>query len=260
MDWSEAIQAQIKSLPIVDIDSFTKQKMFSLLDFTRLNKNDSEQEIAAWSAQAITTLGHVAAVCVYPEFVRLMADTFRGRPINIATVVNFPSGDANLEQVLVEIGRAIQDGANEIDVVFPYRRYLAAETQYAKNFIQTCKAACGEQTLLKVILETGALSDPAIIADATFDVVAAGADFVKTSTGKIQEGATLEAAAVILLVIKHMGEQLQRPVGIKISGGIKTPSEAVQYLALAEQIMGKAWPSKLTFRIGASQLIEALLK
>ena len=205
--------------------------------------------------RAILPFGHVAAVCVYPAFARLVADTFAGTAIKTATVVNFPDGDQSLESVLIAINDALQDGANEMDVVFPYTRYLSGEKEFAKTFVSTCKAACGDKALLKVILETGVLKDPAVIAAAAQDVLAAGADFVKTSTGKVNEGATLEAAAVLLLVIQQMSSQLQRCVGLKVSGGIRTMEQAAQYVQLAELIMGREWVSPKTFRIGASKII-----
>ncbi|MEQ1790288.1 MAG: hypothetical protein ABL857_07585, partial [Rickettsiales bacterium] len=153
-----------------------------------------------------------------------------------------------------------QDGAQEIDVVFPYSRYLAGETQYAHTFVSSCKAACGDAMTLKVILETGALNDIAIIADACFETLAAGADFVKTSTGKIAEGATLEAAATLLLVIRHMLPQLKHNVGLKISGGIRELQQAAQYIELADRIMGREWVTPDTFRIGASKLVDEIVK
>lgn len=159
--------------------------------------------------------------------------------------------------MLLEIGRALEDGAQEIDVVFPYERYLAGERQYAQTFVSTCKAACGSAAL-KVILETGALSDVTLIADAGYDVLAAGADFVKTSTGKINEGATLEAAATLLLVVKHISSQLHRPVGVKVSGGIRKIEDAIAYVELADSIMGREWVTPATFRIGASKLVDEI--
>jgi deoxyribose-phosphate aldolase len=254
MQWSEAIKEYIQALKPVKSNQALLQKMLSLMDLTSLNETDTEASIAAFCEKAQTPVGHVAAVCVYPQFVRLVADTFAGTHVRAATVANFPEGTAPLESVLIEIGRAIQDGAQEIDVVFPYLRYLAGEQQYAHTFVETCKAACGDNVIFKVILETGALGDPAIIADASFIALSAGADFIKTSTGKIAEGATLEAAATMLLVIRHIGHKLKRPVGFKVSGGVKEWHQAVQYIELADQIMGQDWVKPATFRIGASKL------
>jgi deoxyribose-phosphate aldolase len=209
-------------------------------------------------AKAQGPLGHVAAVCVLPHFVRQAVTEFAGTKIQVATVANFPEGTATLETVLIEIARVLQDGAQEIDVVFPYHRYLAGERQYAQQFIAACKAVCGHQVILKVILETGVLMDPAIIADASLDALTGGADFIKSSTGRVTQGATLEAAAAMLLVIRHAIPKLDHMPGIKVSGGIKDIEQAAHYLALADNIMGRDWVTSKTFRIGTSTLVDKI--
>jgi deoxyribose-phosphate aldolase len=260
MQWSEAVEAALAQVPeTFSLDLPLARRLYALVDLTSLNDTDTDASIASFMQAARSPLGEVAAVCVYPRFVSLVATEFAGSTVQTATVVNFPSGDEPLDHVLVEINQALQDGANEIDVVFPYLRYLAGERQYAQSFVAACKAACGEGVLLKVILETGALQDPAIIADAAYDALVNGADFVKTSTGKIAEGASLAAAAVMLLVVKHMQPKVQRPLGVKVSGGIRTADDAARYVALADQILGKDKVSATTFRIGASQLVQVLL-
>lgn len=258
MYWADAIQEQIKALKSVEKTPQLLERVVKLIDLTSLNADDTEASIAALCEKAQTIYGHVAAVCVAPQFTRLVAAQFAGSPIKTATVANFPDGSTPLENVLIEIGRSLQDGAQEIDVVFPYHRYLAGERQYALNFVAACKAACGDVTL-KVILETGVLLDASIIADASLDVLTAGADFIKTSTGKIAEGASLEAVAVMLLVLHHAAPQLKRQVGIKISGGVRTIEQAAQYIELADNIMGRDWVSSSTFRIGTSKLIDEML-
>jgi deoxyribose-phosphate aldolase len=259
MYWPEAVQEHIQAIKPISINSALCQRLLSLVDLTSLNVHDTEESIALLCDKAHTDLGHVEAVCVYPRFVRQVAAQFAGTSIKTATVVNFPEGISSLETVLVEIGKALQDGAQEIDVVFPYLRYLAGEQQYTQSFISACKAACGTSVSLKVILETGALLDPAIIADASVNALTAGADFIKTSTGKIAEGATLEAAAVMLLVIRHVMPQLKRNIGLKISGGIRDIEQAAQYVKLADTIMGPEWVIPHHFRLGASQLVDKLL-
>lgn len=243
----------------IKIDAPLLQRVFSLIDLTSLNETDSEASIAAFCEKARNTYGHVAAVCVYPPFVRMVAAEFSGSPIKTATVANFPHGDGKTEAVLLEISRALSDGAQEIDVVFPYKRYLAGEKRNAQVFVEVCKAACGDQVTLKVILETGALRTPTIIAEASADVLRAGADFVKTSTGKMTPGATIEAATNILTVIKDMQSQLHRRVGLKVAGGIKEIQQAVEYITLADRIMGRDWVTPTTFRIGASRLVDEMI-
>jgi deoxyribose-phosphate aldolase len=261
MQWAEVIREATETIkPVTNVSLPLLQRMLSLVDLTSLNANDTESGIAAFCEKAQLSFGHVAAVCVYPAFVRLVAAQFAGTAIKAATVANFPEGSSSLESVLLEIGAALQEGAQEIDVVFPYERYLAGEQQYARTFVAACKAACGDDVILKVILETGALLDPAIIADAALDALTAGADFIKTSTGKIAEGATLEAAATMLLVIKHATPQLKHNVGIKISGGVREIQQAAQYMQLADNIMGKDWVEPATFRIGASKLVDEIMK
>lgn len=260
MQWAEAVREVTETIKPVEITVPLLQRMLGLVDLTSLNADDSESSIAAFCEKAQPAFGHVAAVCIYPQFVRLAAAQFAGTPIKVATVVNFPEGNASLESVLLEIGSALQAGANEIDVVFPYERYLAGEQQYARHFVADCKAACGSDVILKVILETGALLDPAIIADAAFDALTAGADFIKTSTGKIAEGATFEAVATMLLVMRHVIPQLNRNVGIKVSGGVREVQQAAQYMELAASIMGRDWVEPATFRIGASKLVDEIVK
>lgn len=260
MQWADAVREVVQDLKPVESSIPLLQRMLGLVDLTSLNDNDTESSIAEFCEKAQVPLGHVAAVCVYPKFVRLASAQFAGSPVKVATVVNFPEGSSSLEQVLLEIGAALSEGANEIDVVFPYSRYLAGEQQYASSFVEACKAACGDDVKLKVILETGALVDTAIIADAAYDAVVAGADFIKTSTGKIAEGATLEAAATMLLVIHHVNLQLKRNAGIKISGGVREIQQAAQYMQLADKIMGREWVTADTFRIGASKLVDEMYK
>lgn len=259
MQWSEAIRAYTENLPAPVKSSALAARCIPLIDLTALSETDTESSIAALCEKAVTPLGQVAALCVYPQFVPMVAARFAGSATKVATVVNFPDGQLPLTEVLVDISRALQDGANEIDVVMPYHRYLAGERHYLHDFVAACRAACGLDATLKVILETGALLDPAIIADASYDVLGAGADFIKTSTGKISQGATLEAAATMLLVIKHATPQLKHPVGLKVSGGIRDWQQAANYVALADTIMGGGFVTPATFRMGASQLLDNLL-
>lgn len=259
MQWSDAVREYVDTLSPIESGEALHRRLYSLSDLTSLNESDTEASIASFCEKAQSSLGHVAGVCVYPRFIRQVAAQFAGSPIKAVTVANFPQGVKTLETVLVQIGSALQDGAEEVDVVLPYERYLAGERKYTQNFVTTCKAACGEKVRLKVILETSALGDPAIIADAAYDALAAGADFIKTSTGKTGQGATLDAAATILLVIKHALPQLDRPAGLKVAGGIRDIEQAAHYVELADRIMGREWVTPANFRIGNSQLVDKLL-
>lgn len=228
------------------------KRILSLIDFTSLNAHDTDDVIKQLCQQAHSKAGDVAAVCVYGRFVPLAKNLLQHTPIKVATVCNFPGGNSTLDVVIAEIKQAVTAGADEIDVVMPYQDYLAGKRQEIKNFIQACKQACDDRTL-KVILETGALRDTNIIINASEDAILAGADFIKTSTGKIAVGATLEAARAMLQVIRRL--KINRKVGFKASGGIRTLAQARDYLQLADEGMGPQWATPQTFRFGASALL-----
>jgi deoxyribose-phosphate aldolase len=223
-------------------------------DEARVLSADEARVLSADEFQILPV--HVAAVCVYPAFVKQAVAALHGTSVNVATVINFPEGNHSLTSVTHAIQSALNEGAEEIDIVFPYPRYLAGEKTDVKEYLHACKLACGDH-LLKVILETGALKDLHIIAAASELAIEAGADFLKTSTGKIAIGATLEAAAVMLQTIRNKSND---SVGFKVSGGVRTIPQALEYIALAEKIMGADWVTPAHFRIGASQLADVLLQ
>lgn len=242
---------EVKKLLYTHMDA---QKIISLIDYTSLNDTDTLETITALCQNAQTTLGNVAAVCIYPKFVQHAKSLLAKTNIPVATVVNFPSGNDALGDCLNLIHGAIRDGADEIDVVMPYTLFLSGKIAACEDFLKRCRSACGNK-ILKVILETGALKTKEKITAASNLAIQSGADFLKTSTGKIAVGATLEAMEVMLHAIRAS----EKMVGCKISGGVRTVEQAEQYLALAEKIMGKAWLTPKTFRIGASQLLMNLL-
>lgn len=196
-----------------------------------------------------------AAVCVWPEFVATCAERLSGSDVRVATVVNFPSGDEPVDAVMRAVAAARTDGADDIDLVLPYRALLAGDADRAAAMVAAVAGLIAPPALLKVILETGALDGHASVTSAARLAVENGADFVKTSTGKIPAGASLEAVAAMLDVIAGAG----RPVGIKPSGGIRTFDEAMAYIDLADSVMGEDWSTPATFRFGASGLLDALL-
>lgn len=233
------------------------KKILTAIDLTSLNLDDTRETIIQLCQKSKTALGSVAAVCIYPNFIEIAKNILGPHSmVKIATVCNFPSGQAALPDVLIEIKNAIKAGADEIDLVMPYHDFLAGKYQYVHDFIATSKKNCDDK-LLKVILETGALQDSHLIARASRDCILAGADFIKTSTGKIATNATLPAAEIMLTTIRDLN--LDRTVGFKAAGGIRTLDQALQYLQLAENMMGVDWVSPRTFRIGASQLINAFI-
>jgi deoxyribose-phosphate aldolase len=191
---------------------------------------------------------------VWPDFVRQSVAALGPTPVVVATVVNFPTGDERPHAVRVVTERALDDGADEIDVVLPYRAWLAGNEARAADVIDSVRGAAAEARM-KVILETGALPDVAAVERASRFAIAHGADFIKTSSGKIATSATPEAAAAMLRVIADT----DRRVGLKPSGGIRTVADAASYLSLADEIMGPDWVSPATFRFGASGVLDALV-
>ncbi len=258
MQWLEIIDEPVRKASSVVNLSLSKSALLGLVDLTSLNDTDTEASVSAFASKAILPWGQVAAVCVYPQFVTMMAEIFANTDVKVATVVNFPEGNQSLSSVLAEIKTALTDGAEEIDVVFPYQLYLSGEKKEASEFIKACKAACGKEIKLKVILETGVLHGLPLIAEVSRVAIMAGADFIKTSTGKVAVGATLPAVAVMLHMIRELSPLVQRQIGLKISGGVREVRQAAEYIALVEEIMGKDWIGPQTLRIGASKLVEEL--
>ena len=199
-----------------------------------------------------------AAVCVWPEYVARCAELLAGSAVRVATVVNFPSGDEAVDDVVALAGAALAEGADDIDLVLPYRAYLGGDSDRAGEMVAAIAALVESPKLLKVILESGAYPDTDTVAGAARLAVANGADFVKTSTGKISEGASLEAARAMLGEI-HTAAQTGKAVGLKPSGGIRTSDEAFAYIDLADEVMGEGWATPATVRFGASGLLDALL-
>ncbi len=229
------------------------RRAIGLIDLTDLADDHSPDGIAELCRRAGEHA--TAAVCVWPEFVATCATQLRGTGVRVATVVNFPSGAEPVEVVTAAVAAALADGADDIDVVLPYRAVLAGDLDQAAATVAAVAELIDPPVLLKVILETGALDDRSVISSAAQLAIDNGADFVKTSTGKIPAGASLEAAAAMLDVIAGA----DRPVGIKPSGGIRTFDDAMAYIDLADSVMGEGWATPATFRFGASGLLDSLL-
>ena len=225
------------------------------LDLTDLTDTCTDQAIDALCTKALDPRGPVAAVCVWPQFVKRSQDNLRGSSVRIATVVNFPAGGEDVGRVTDDVQEALSDGANEIDLVLPYEALRRGDAKVATEMMEAVREMTDQGRLLKVILETGELKEPALIEKASRLAIEAGADFIKTSTGKTPVSATPEAAEIMLNAIKSSG----RPVGLKPSGGIRTAADAKIYLDLADHIMGPDWASPRTFRIGASSVYAALI-
>ncbi|WP_420338918.1 deoxyribose-phosphate aldolase [Roseibium sp.] len=237
----------------------TAKRALGLVDLTNLNDDCTVEDITALTNRTVTPHGAVAAVCVWPRFVAQAVKELAGTGVKVATVVNFPAGGEDTQAVVAETRQAIADGADEIDLVLPYRTFVEGRKGFAEEQIIQVKAAIPEPAILKVILETGEIKDPLLIHAASNVAIAAGADFIKTSTGKVAVNATLEAAEIMLTAIEEARrDNAERVIGFKPAGGIKTASDAAAYLALADKIMGHNWVSASTFRFGASGLLDAL--
>ena len=236
-------------------DPDTARRVLPLIDLTNLEDGCTDADIRTLAAKAETPHGNVAALCLWPDFVELAADLVSGTGIDIATVVNFPAGTDSLSDVVTLTRRAVAAGATEIDTVIPYRALQAGDERAVSEHVEAVREATGEARL-KCILETGELESEALVRRAADRAIEAGADFIKTSTGKVAVNATPEAARWMLEEIKASG---RAGVGLKPAGGIRTVEDAHAYLALADTIMGEGWAKKATFRFGASSLLGNVL-
>jgi len=231
-------------------------QIVSLLDLTSLTGAETESDIDDLCARAASSCGPVAAICVYPRHlprVRACLERLGLNAVGLATVVNFPDGSLDEARVVAEIRDALALGATEVDLVFPYREFMNGQAAGVRGFLDACRQAC--PVLLKVILETGVLGNGDLIRSASRLTLDCGADFLKTSTGKVRVHATPEAARVMLEAIAEGGGW----AGFKASGGLRTMADALVYLELAEEIMGPGWVSPRTFRFGASSLLDDVL-
>lgn len=224
------------------------------LDLTSLNDGDSAESTAALCAKAQTAQGPVAAVCVWPRFVA-QARAALPPAIRVAAVANFPDGALDVPRAVADIEAIAQAGAQEIDVVLPYRALIAQQTQEVAEFLAEVRHASRPLTL-KVIIESGELKDEALIRRATQLSLNAGADFIKTSTGKTPVSATPEAARAMLDEIAHSGLSA---AGFKASGGIRTVAQGAAYLDLVRASLGEGALNPQRLRFGASGLLDDIL-
>jgi len=234
------------------------QRALSLMDLTSLTDSETEQEIMTLCQQAKSVAGETAAICIFPRFVPMAKKILKAQQtpqIKIATVTNFPHGNDDLDIALAETQAAVAYGADEVDLVFPYRALMQGNADIGFDMVKVCKQACGEFAKLKVIIETGELKSAELIQKASEISINAGADFIKTSTGKVAVSATPEAAKIMLEVIKNKNIN----VGFKPAGGVRNAEDAAVYLELADDILGTEWADSNHFRFGASSLLNSLL-
>ncbi|WP_440876690.1 deoxyribose-phosphate aldolase [Thalassotalea sp. PLHSN55] len=234
------------------------QQAIALMDLTSLTDSESEKDIEQLCQQAKSQAGETAAICIYPRFIPLAKKFLQQQAtpnIKVATVTNFPHGNDDIDIALAETKAAIAYGADEVDLVFPYNALIAGNDQVGFDMVSQCKKACPNNVLLKVIIESGELKTDELITQASHIAINAGADFIKTSTGKVAINATPESAKLMLTAIK----QSNKDVGFKAAGGVKNVEDAQIYLDLATSIFAPQWLNSRHFRFGASSLLGNLL-
>ena len=236
------------------------------MDLTSLNSTDSEDSIYNFVKQVNNldetdpTIPPVAAICVYPNFVRTVKENLTTEGVSIACVAGgFPSSQTFPEVKMTEAGLALEDGANEVDIVLLLGEFLSGNYQEVIDDIKEIRDLCKKEKL-KVILETGALQTPQNIQRASILSLYAGADFIKTSTGKEYPGASLEAAYIMCQVLKTYEQLSGEKRGLKVSGGIRTAEDALKYFCIVKHVLGEEYLTPEYFRIGASSLVNDIYK
>ena len=239
--------------------------ILAMIDLTTLEGQDTPGKVRQLCQKAIHLhdampgLPHVAAVCVYPTMVKVAKESLEGYDINVASVATaFPSGQSNLKVKLDDTVTAVEAGATEIDMVISRGAFLSGDYRYVFDEIRAVKDACGDAHL-KVILETGELGTLDRVRKASVLAMHAGADFIKTSTGKIQPAATMQVTLVMLQAIRDYYRDTGRMVGMKPAGGISTAKLAIHYLVMLRETLGNAWMTPEWFRFGASSLANDVL-
>ncbi|MBO5603696.1 MAG: deoxyribose-phosphate aldolase [Prevotella sp.] len=244
----------------------TKKFLFGSIELTTLKTTDSDESVMAFTErvnqfdEAYGDLPHVATICVYPCFAKTVAQTLEIDGVEIACVSgSFPSSQALIEVKIAETALAVKDGATEIDIVMPVGKFLAGDYESVCDDIAELKATCGEDVAMKVILETGCLKTGSNIKKASILSMYAGADYIKTSTGKEKISATPEAAYVMCQAIKEYYEQTGIQIGFKPAGGINSVMDALIYYTIVKEVLGEKWLTNKWFRMGTSRLANLLL-
>ncbi|MCQ2151249.1 MAG: deoxyribose-phosphate aldolase [Bacteroidales bacterium] len=269
---SRRIQAIAGSLESV-VSPAVLKKCFSLMDLTTLHTNDTDESVLKLVRKVNDLPSRYpdyplpASICVYPNFAHVVRENRADENVHVTTVSScFPSAQSFLEVKVRECELAVEDGADEIDIVLALNSFLAGDYEKAAGEIKAMKAAIdtkaatlGRKVILKAILETGLLVSPENIAKASFLAMEAGADFIKTSTGKVDVNATPMAAFVMCECIKRYYEQTGRKVGFKAAGGISTAKDAVAYYYIVSSVLGDEWLDRSLFRFGVSRLGNSLM-
>lgn len=273
---SEAIDNKIKSVE-AGLDGFASKeaylKCFSLMDLTTLKTNDTKESVKKLVdktngiAASFPEFPLPASICVYPNFADVVRDCRTSKDVHVTTVSScFPSAQSFPEVKVLECVCAVRNGAEEVDIVLALNSFLAGDFETASDEIKAMReaidkeaAAQGRKVVLKVILETGLLGSAENIANASFLAMEAGADFIKTSTGKVDVNATPLAAVVMCECIMAFFKKTGRKVGFKAAGGISSAKDAVLYYGIVSTVLGSEWLNKDLFRLGVSRLGNALI-
>lgn len=239
---------------------------FSAIDLTTLLCTDSVTSVTAFARKTVEFydkyphIPNVASICIYPAFVETVGLAVDSSSMRITSVAGgFPAAQTFLEVKALEVAMAVENGADEVDIVLNVGRMLTGEYDEAANEVEVIRQETSDEVVLKVIIESGALKTPELIRKASLLSMFAGADFVKTSTGKIDVAATPEAAVVMCQAIRDYYEKTGRKVGFKAAGGVRSAEDAALYYTIVEELLGREWLTTDLFRIGASSAANNLL-
>ena len=243
-----------------------KKFLFGSIELTTLKTEDSDTSVMAFTERVnafdneYPDMPHVATICVYPCFAEIVKDTLEVEGVEIACVSgSFPSSQARIEVKVAETSLAVKDGATEIDIVMPVGKFLSGDYEGLCEDISELKNACGKDVAMKVILETGDIKTASNIKKASILSMYAGADYIKTSTGKEKISATPEAAYVMCQAIKEYYDETGIQIGFKPAGGINTVMDAITYYTIVKEVLGEKWLTNKWFRLGTSRLANLLL-
>ena len=243
-----------------------KKFLFGSIELTTLKTEDSDTSVMAFTERVnafdneYPDMPHVATICVYPCFAEIVKDTLEVEGVEIACVSgSFPSSQARIEVKVAETSLAVKDGATEIDIVMPVGKFLSGDYESMCEDISELKNACGKDVAMKVILETGDIKTASNIKKASILSMYAGADYIKTSTGKEKISATPEAAYVMCQAIKEYYDETGIQIGFKPAGGINTVMDAITYYTIVKEVLGEKWLTNKWFRLGTSRLANLLL-
>ncbi len=265
-----AVKAAVRDIianKVAENDTLEVKKfLFGSIELTTLKTEDSDTSVMAFTERVnafdneYPDMPHVATICVYPCFADIVKDTLEVEGVEIACVSgSFPSSQARIEVKVAETSLAVKDGATEIDIVMPVGKFLSGDYEGMCEDICELKNACGKDVAMKVILETGDIKTASNIKKASILSMYAGADYIKTSTGKEKISATPEAAYVMCQAIKEYYDETGIQIGFKPAGGINTVMDAITYYTIVKEVLGEKWLTNKWFRLGTSRLANLLL-